>query len=230
MTVDADEVLAALAAVRDPELDEPVTALGFVAGVEVKGDGVTVRLRLPTYFCAPNFAWLMVADAQRVVAGLPGVGRARVMLDDHFATAEIDRGVEAGAGFAAAFAGEAEGELDELRSLFDRKALLARQHAACAALLRAGRAPAELAEMTLGDLPAGPPVEAYRARRAALGLDASPGAPLLVTAAGVPVPARAAARHLAIARATRVSLAGNASLCRGLLETRYGQGGEAIAA
>ncbi len=31
-----------------------------------------VRLRLPTYFCAPNFAFLMVADAYDAVIGAAG--------------------------------------------------------------------------------------------------------------------------------------------------------------
>ena len=57
-------VLAALETVRDPELDEPITSLGFVTSCTVSADGdAQVRLRLPTYFCAPNFAFLMVADA-----------------------------------------------------------------------------------------------------------------------------------------------------------------------
>ena len=64
---DASRVLAALDVVRDPELDEPITALGFVASCTVSGAPgeyvAAVRLRLPTYFCAPNFAFLMVADA-----------------------------------------------------------------------------------------------------------------------------------------------------------------------
>ena len=68
-------VLAALDTVRDPELDEPVTALGFVASCTVSADGdAEVQLRLPTYFCAPNFAFLMVADAYDAVSG--GAGRA----------------------------------------------------------------------------------------------------------------------------------------------------------
>jgi len=42
--------LAALATVRDPELDEPITALGFVASCVVSPEGrAEVRLRLPTY-------------------------------------------------------------------------------------------------------------------------------------------------------------------------------------
>src|SRR5215472_7634451 len=44
--------LAALATVRDPELDEPITTLGFVTSCTVSADGdARVRLRLPTYFC-----------------------------------------------------------------------------------------------------------------------------------------------------------------------------------
>ena len=68
--------LAALATVRDPELDEPITALGFVASCVVSCEGrAVVRLRLPTYFCAPNFAFLMVADAYDAVTAVPGRAR-----------------------------------------------------------------------------------------------------------------------------------------------------------
>ena len=112
-------VLAALDAVRDPELDEPITTLGFVSECIVSAAGdVVVRLRLPTYFCAPNFAFLMVADAYDVVSALPEVRSADVALVDHFASAEINAGVAARAGFAVSFAGEAIGELDELRRTF----------------------------------------------------------------------------------------------------------------
>jgi metal-sulfur cluster biosynthetic enzyme len=61
--ITAEEVLDALASVRDPEIDEPLTDLGFVARVHVDGASVDVHLRLPTYFCAPSFAYLMVAGA-----------------------------------------------------------------------------------------------------------------------------------------------------------------------
>ncbi|MGZ4552967.1 MAG: iron-sulfur cluster assembly protein, partial [Mycobacteriaceae bacterium] len=53
----AGRVLAVLETVRDPELDEPITSLGFVTSCTISADGdAQVRLRLPTYFCAPNFA------------------------------------------------------------------------------------------------------------------------------------------------------------------------------
>jgi len=109
-------VWGALGTVRDPELDEPITTLGFVASCTVSSPGrAQIRLRLPTYFCAPNFAFLMVADAYDAVTALPGVRSAEVILDDHFASDAINAGVAARAGFVASFEGEAAEELDRTR-------------------------------------------------------------------------------------------------------------------
>src|SRR5690348_14004411 len=120
--VPASEVLAALETVRDPELEEPITSLGFVTSCTVSADGdAQVRLRLPTYFCAPNFAFLMVADAYDAVSALKGLRSTQVVLEDHFAGAAINGGVAARAGFARSFDGEAVGELHELR---DRKSVV----------------------------------------------------------------------------------------------------------
>ena len=69
-------VLEALGTVYDPELDEPITSLRFVSSCDVSAGGdVEVRLRLPTPQCAPNFAYLMVADARDAVRRLAGGGR-----------------------------------------------------------------------------------------------------------------------------------------------------------
>ena len=38
-----DEVDQQLAKVYDPELDQPLTELGFIGGVDIAGDKVTVR-------------------------------------------------------------------------------------------------------------------------------------------------------------------------------------------
>jgi metal-sulfur cluster biosynthetic enzyme len=166
---DVSAVLAALEAVRDPELDEPVTSLGFVASCTVSADGVAqVRLRLPTYFCAPNFAFLMVADAYDAVTGVEGVRRAEVILQDHFAAEAINGGVAARAGFVRSFDGLAAGELDELRADFLRKAVLAGTDRVCRPLLAAGRTVGELAGLTLGDLAPSADRERLRSRRAEL--------------------------------------------------------------
>ena len=217
------EVLGALSGVRDPELDEPITDLDFVSELEVEGGTAFVRLRLPTYFCAPNFAYLMVADAKAALLSVPGVERASVVLDDHYASQEINGGVNEDHGFDGAFAGETEGpDLEELRTVFRRKSFVSRQEQLCRELLAADHTPSDLAGMILADAPASGALQKYLERRAELGLDTSEGAPLVVDPDGKPVPEEAVVQHLRFARTVRVSIEGNAELCRGLLATRYG--------
>jgi metal-sulfur cluster biosynthetic enzyme len=217
-----DEVLGALAGVRDPELDEPLTDLGFVADASVDGRTVSVRLRLPTYFCAANFAWMMVEGARSALLTLDGVDEAVVELDDHFASTEINGAVSRGAGFGQAFEGETIGDLDSLRKLFERKAFVARQARICDALLRAGRTPDGLAELRLSDLDPSPDLARCLALRGELGIDASPGAPAFVLPDGRALDAAGLRRWLRLARVVRLSIEGNAGICRALLKTRYG--------
>lgn len=216
-------VWAALGTVRDPELDEPLTDLGFVARCELDAGGTAhVQLRLPTYFCAPNFAFLMVADAYDAVAAVPGVRVAEVVLLDHFASDAINRGVAARSGFVASFEGEAVAELDGLRADFLRKAVLAGTDRVCRALVSAGYEPARLPALRLGDLPAGMGAERLRERRRELGLPWDDDAPLLVDpGTGEAVEAQRARRHLAFARLTRTSMEANSGVCRGMLRVRY---------
>jgi metal-sulfur cluster biosynthetic enzyme len=217
------KVLDALSGVRDPELDEPITDLGFVSELEIDGGDVSARLRLPTYFCAPNFAYLMVADAKAAILSVPGVRRASVVLDDHYASDEISRGVNEERGFEGTFPGETESpDLEELRTIFRRKSFVARQEKLCRMLLSDGYSAAELAGMRLGEVPSSEATEKYLGRRTELGLDTSPGAPLVVDPDGRKVPEEAVVEHLRFARTVRVSIEGNAELCRGLLATRYG--------
>jgi metal-sulfur cluster biosynthetic enzyme len=227
--MDQADILAALDTVRDPELDEPVTALGFVSSCTVSADGdVEIRLRLPTYFCAPNFAFLMVADAFDAVSSVAGVRHTEVVLEDHFASEEINRGVAARAGFVDSFDGLAVAELDTLRSDFVRRAVLAGTDRVCRPLLAAGYTVDELAELALGDVPPSADRRRLQERRAELGLPAEPGSPLLVDAVtGEAVGPRALPLHLRRARLTRVNIEANASVCRGMLQHRYrtrGQG------
>ena len=217
------EVLDALSGVRDPELDEPLTDLGFVSDLRVEGDVVSVRLRLPTYFCAANFAYLMVADAKEAALSVPGVRRADVVLEDHYASEELNTGVNAGGGFDDAFPGETEGpDLEVLRTIFRRKSFVSRQEQLCRTLLLEGRSPLELAAMRLGDMPPSQDFEQYLERRRELGLDVSEDAPLVVDPDGNRVPEEAVVQHLRFAKTVRVSIEGNAGLCRGLLDVRYG--------
>lgn len=125
------DIRRALGTVLDPELDEPITDLGFVRSLAVEpvgdgGDGsraeVVVHLRLPTSFCSPNFAYLMASDTKDAIAALPGVGRVVVQLDDHHDSDLINAGLAADAGYRGTFGHEAEESLDELRLTFQRKA------------------------------------------------------------------------------------------------------------
>jgi metal-sulfur cluster biosynthetic enzyme len=226
--VNGSRILSALETVRDPELDEPITTLGFVASYAVSAAGdVQVRLRLPTYFCAPNFAYLMVADAYDAVSALPGVRNAEIVLEDHFAADSINGGVAARAGFARSFDGEAVGELDGLRADFLRKAVWAGTDQVCRPLVNGGTQPAELARMTLREVPPSAALDRLRRRRAELGLPAGDDALLLVEpATGAPVGIDAVPLHLRKARVTRTSLDANTGICRGMLRHRYATPGE----
>ena len=223
----AAAVLAALEVVRDPELDEPVTSLGFIASCTVSPDGVAeVRLRLPTYFCAPNFAFLMVADAYDAVSAVAGVRRAEVVLVDHFAADEINRGVAARSGFVGCFDGLAAAELDELRADFLRKAVLAGADRVCRPLLAAGKSTDDLARLTLGEVPPSADRERLRDRRAELGLPSDDDSPLLIdSTTGAAIGAQELPLQLRRARLTRVSMEANGAVCRGLLRERYGPRG-----
>ena len=210
-----EEVWAALRGVLDPELDRSIVDLGFVRGVTVSGGDVRMELRLPTYWCAPNFSWLMAADAREAILALPGVEHARVVLVDHHAAEEVTEAVNAGRSFEEAFAEQATGGLGDLRRLFRRKAFLVRQERL---LLSLGRA--DQADLRVRDLPPSPEAQAYLAVRAELGLDCSPEAPAVTDAEGRAVEDMEA--HLRRARMVRISLESNTALCRGLFVERYG--------
>jgi len=217
-----DRVWAALGTVLDPELDEPITDLDFVESWSVSPDGVaTVRLRLPTFFCAPNFSFLMVADAHDAVSAVPGVVRAEVTLADHHASDEINGGVAAQSGFVGTFGDEAVAELDELRAKFLTKAALAGQDIVARPLVDRGATPDDLAAMSLGAVPPSPELDRLRQRRSALGLPSGDTAPLLITEDGSPVPVGSIPLHLRRARLQRIGIETNGEYCRSLLQTRY---------
>lgn len=218
------EIWSALETVRDPELDESIVALSFVTGVEIEDGTASVRLRLPTYFCAPNFAYLMVSDAFDAVTAVAAGRRVSIRLEDHFASEEINGGVSEGAGFQGTFPGQARDELDELRLTFQRKAHTACLERASAQLIKNGWVIEDLGGATLADLPDTPVTRSLLRRRADLGLSLEPERPMFVDAQGVPVGKPDLFSHLRMARATRVSIDGNSGLCRGLLATRYGDG------
>ena len=223
----AMQVEACLATVMDPELDEPVTELGFVTGLEVDGGEVRIAFRLPTYWCAANFAFLMADDMRLAVQALPWVTNVRVQLHEHMYADAINSGVAAGHGFEAAFGAAAEGGLDELRRTFLRKAFQRRQQALLEHLLDGGHAAADLVALDAAALPGlvldDPEgerrVERYLERRTVAG----GGALAFVDVHGQPLEARTLARYMHKLQGVSVNTEFNGALCRGLLAARYAQ-------
>jgi len=217
-------VLDALGSVHDPELDEPITVLRFVTSCDVTPDGdVDIVLRLPTPQCAPNFAYLMAADARNAVLRLPGVREVTVTLEDHYTGAEINAAVAHAEGFAAAFPGETEGDdLGELRQLFQRKALLARQSRLCEALLADGASAEQICASTVAELPASSDARRCLELRRELEIPSDAGSPAFVLASGERLMAQQFERWLRMGRLVRTSLEANGGLCRSLLQFRHG--------
>jgi metal-sulfur cluster biosynthetic enzyme len=215
-----------LATVMDPELDESVTELGFVTDLEVADDGeVHIGFRLPTYWCAANFAFLMADDMRLAVQTLPWVSKVRVQLHEHMYADAINNGVTAGNGFEAAFGSAAEGGLDQMRRTFLLKAFQRRQQALLQHLLDAGHTAPELValdiaaleQLLLADAEGNLLVERYLERRGVVG----GGTLAFVDSEGQALDADALPRHLRKLQGVSVNTEFNGALCRGLLAARY---------
>ena len=226
----AMQVQACLATVMDPELDESVTELGFITEVELPGDGeVRIGFRLPTYWCAANFAFLMADDMRRAVQALPWVTQVKVQLYDHMYAEAINQGVTDGNGFQAAFGVAAEGGLEALRRTFELKAFQRRQEALLEHLISAKHMPEALVALDVESLQAlaldadgEKLVERYLERRSLVD-----GALLaFVDTKGQPIAAATMSAHLRDLRSVGVNAEFNGALCRGLLAVRDKEVGE----
>jgi metal-sulfur cluster biosynthetic enzyme len=223
-------VLAALERVTDPELDEPVTALGFIAAVSLTQDGaVAIDFRLPTYWCAANFAFLMADDMRRAVGALPWVRAVAPRLHDHMYADEVNRGVAEGLDFAASFGALASDEpLDALREKFRRKSFERRQEIMIAALRAAGLDAAAIVALDFAGLAAlAPPIEQwerlrarYLERRGEIATAPAGAALVFVTVDGAPLEAAGLPAYLDRLRGVRLNMEFNGALCRGLLAAR----------
>ncbi len=221
-------VWQALDGVTDPELDEPVTALGFIEAIAIDDDAaVTVEFRLPTYWCSPNFAYLMADDMRRAVIALDWVSGVRPVLHEHMEAERLNDGVARGLSFDETFGDLADGQsLDALRLTFRRKAFQRRQEVLLRALRAAGVSKSALVSMTLAALTetaldaAGEEAKArYLAiRRAFAAPDTAAPAFLLID--GTPLTLDGFDAHLDALRGTRLNMEFNGALCRGLLEAR----------
>ena len=222
-----DDVLAALATVRDPELDEPLTELGFVSACEVDAaGGVTVRLRLPTFFCAAEFR---LPDGRRRLRR--GECRARRPPALRYCSTTTSRPIRSTAAWLRAQVSVTSfGALAPASSTICARSSCARRCSpaptGCAGRWRCGRTPEQVVALRLGDAPDTFDRERLRASRAELGLPAGDDDPLLVDpVTGDRVDADALSPHLGRARLTRISLEANGGICRGMLRERYATAG-----
>jgi len=224
-----DEINQQLAKVYDPELDQPLTELGFIGGVDIAGDKVTVRFRLPTYWCAANFAYMMASDIRERVSELPWVKRVDVLLQDHFHDDEINEGIKHGKTFLTAFPDATE-SLDDLRETFRVKAFQARQERVLRWLIRKGLQEEAILQMRVGDLEellkkrqVAKLVERYLDIRQERKLPGDISAEAFTNPDGTPIDPGGLQLLLNKASSTRLSMEFNTAFCSGLLKTRYGE-------
>jgi metal-sulfur cluster biosynthetic enzyme len=222
------EVWRRLETVTDPELDEPVTTLEFVTRADVDANNcVHIEFRLPTYWCAANFSFLMADDMRSAVKELPWVADVSVVLGEHMYADTINAGLARGLSFQETFGAEADGDLDELRRTFLLKAFQRRQAALLAHLLEASRDAAALVEMTLHEL-VELVVDEAGARLRTRYLERRPivSGPLFASRAfvdtdGDPLQAETLSTYVRKLRRVDVNAEFNSALCRGLLHARF---------
>ncbi len=217
--------------VPDPELDEPVTDMGFVEKVDVSDARVvTVDFRLPTYWCAPNFAFLMAIGMRRAVAALPWVHKVTVLLHDHCFGDRVNEGVNSGRAYSEVFAEYCDGaQLDEVMEKFDGKAFERRQEVVLLGLQEQGKTAQEIVDMSLEELQntdfVGEQEVKQKPRYLELllssGLALNPDDKAFPTWDGGEILPDELSAHLNRLRGTRINMEFNGALCRGLAKTRY---------
>lgn len=219
--------MARLDEVLDPELDRSVVEMGFIQDVSETDDAVRVSFRLPTHWCAANFAFLMALDMRTAVEALDWVQGTEVRLLDHFASGRINRAIAERRGFADVFPGEASDDLAEVRRSFGEKAYLARQDVLLRALVQELGMASALA-LRMRDLDAlahgngGLRGEAmrYLAARRQFGGPALPDALAFTDPGGRAVTLEGYADHMRFARRARGAAEANAEHCRLLMQAR----------
>jgi metal-sulfur cluster biosynthetic enzyme len=229
-TRDAD-VRACLEGVMDPELDASLTELEFIESLTVKNADVHVKLRLPTFFCSANFAWIMAEDAKDAIEALDWTQSVSVELVDHFAMHRINPALAAGQGFQAAFGREATADLSSVRRDFRDKAFLGRQSIVIDALRRVGWSAIDIVGLDLAGLASldlqGEQADArdsYLVARRLRG-DAGDAALAFVDLQGGGIPPASLLDHLRASRRIRGGFEANGEMCRILLAARYAPGG-----
>ena len=245
-------VYEAIADVLDPELDESLVKLGFIDRVQVEGSDVTVTFKLPTYWCSPNFAYLMASDLHSKVETMPGVRSTRILLVDHCTEDEVTNGVNQGHSFSQAFPKEnmEDEHLEELRRTFLRKGFLMRQETLIRQLQKANIAEEHILSLHIADLIIDDIAEsasittptkivplpcdvrtakAYLHRMATLNIPHASQNLLFVDDTGHSIPTGGLQKYIRQSRSVRMNIMFNTVFCVDMFQTRYGKGANIVA-
>jgi len=233
-------VLRALSTVTDPELDEPITDLGFVKELSVSNDGrVSLDLVTSTFWCSPNFVYMMLEEARDVVSKLDGIREIRLHLEGHHDSDRINGGINSRKSFSECYPTEAGGNLEELNRMIRTRVLRSRLYSMVAAVSRAGINPSDLLGVTRRDFTAegatfiltlggksfriSDPVDAKRIARYLSfldGLGRGDGPLVISDLDGTRPEPHEFESMLALSRSAKSNFSLNAELCRALLESR----------
>ncbi|MFQ5553259.1 MAG: iron-sulfur cluster assembly protein [Thermoplasmata archaeon] len=237
------EAIGALSTVTDPELDEPITDLGFVRNLSVDDGDVAVDIRTSTFWCSPNFVYMMLEDARDALSRLPDVRAVRIYLDGHHDAAKINNAINAGKTFAECYGPEAENDIAELHRIFQEKALRSRLHGMAVTLVKHGLTPDDLAALRFDDVrvegntlgvrsggrtrtleleEAGETARVIRYLSFLERLEFEDGPLVIWDLEGNPPPSGELDSLLTQSRSVRFNLGLNAELCRALLKARIG--------
>ncbi|MEM9634368.1 MAG: iron-sulfur cluster assembly protein [Pseudomonadota bacterium] len=217
--------------VSDPELDEPITDMGFVERVDVlNAEKVEVDFRLPTYWCSPNFAFLMAFGIKQEVAELSWVRDVTVTLKDHCFDDKVNAGVNGNRCFDEVFSQYCNGEsLEAVKLKFLEKAFIRRQETILLAMQQIGYSAEEIVSMKLSEFDR---IEfqgeeerkqkpRYRSLLISHGLAFLSKDPVFVTWSGNRIEPDNLRQHLSELRSVRINMEFNGALCRGLQSSRY---------
>jgi metal-sulfur cluster biosynthetic enzyme len=222
-----EAVLEKLNVVYDPELDQSILEMNFIEKVDIQGDAVNVIMRLPTYWCSPNFAFIMAEDIRDRVSEIPWVNKVVVNLKDHSASEAINKGVAEGKSFSEVFSDMANGDLNEVRKKFQIKSFLARQEKLFRDLMNFGIDKESILNLKIKELETHSAIQdravlnRYFTLCKELGLSSDPTGLAFKKHTGDTITPSELTEYLLEAKRTRMSMEFNATYCRGLLETRY---------
>jgi len=113
---------------------------------------VSLDLVTSTFWCSPNFVYMMLEEARDVVSKLGGINEVRVHLDGHHDSDRINEAINAGKSFSDCYGAEANGNLVELNRMIRTRALRSRLFSMAMTLSKHGFSPEQLLDLSQQDV------------------------------------------------------------------------------